>query len=122
MCAGGSQAGSSACCLGDLWLLPGDLRGLTLISGIFGWFGKGVPAMRLTWKDAVSTVFMAAIVVIYVAFLNSTTAWLISSACGEVALGRRLGALRHYPARGAQGTFGDRRRLAAPARGRPRRH
>ena len=37
-------------------------------------------AMRLTWKDAVSTVFMAAIVVIYVAFLNSTTAWLISSA------------------------------------------
>ena len=36
--------------------------------------------MRLTWKDAVSTVFMAAIVVIYVAFLNSTTAWLISSA------------------------------------------
>jgi hypothetical protein len=38
--------------------------------------------MRLTWKDAVSTVFMAAIVVIYVAFLNSTTAWLISSARG----------------------------------------
>ena len=42
--------------------------------------------MRLTWKDAVSTVFMAAIVVIYVAFLNSTTAWLISSARGH---GRR---------------------------------
>lgn len=38
--------------------------------------------MKLTWKDAVSTVFMAAIVVIYVAFLNSTTAWLISSARG----------------------------------------
>ena len=38
--------------------------------------------MRLTWKDAVSTVFMAAIVIIYVAFLNSTTAWLISSARG----------------------------------------
>lgn len=38
--------------------------------------------MRLTWKDAVSTVFMAAIAVIYVAYLNSTTAWLISSARG----------------------------------------
>jgi hypothetical protein len=41
--------------------------------------------MRLTWKDAVSTVFMAAIVVIYIAFLNSTTAWLISSARGTAA-------------------------------------
>jgi len=41
--------------------------------------------MRLTWKDAVSTVFMAAIVIIYVAFLNSTTAWLISSARGTAA-------------------------------------
>ena len=41
--------------------------------------------MRLTWKDAVSAVFMAAIVVIYVAFLNSTTAWLISSARGTAA-------------------------------------
>ena len=41
--------------------------------------------MRLTWKDAVSTVLMAAIVVIYVAFLNSTTAWLISSARGTAA-------------------------------------
>jgi hypothetical protein len=41
--------------------------------------------MRLTWKDAVSTVFMAAIVIIYVAFLNSTIAWLISSARGTAA-------------------------------------
>jgi len=41
--------------------------------------------MRLTWKDAVSTVFMAAIVVIYAAFLNSTSAWLISSARGTTA-------------------------------------
>jgi hypothetical protein len=41
--------------------------------------------MRLTWKDAFSTVFMAAIVIIYVAFLNSTTAWLISSARGTAA-------------------------------------
>ena len=41
--------------------------------------------MKLTWKDAVSTVFMAAIVVIYAAFLNSTTAWLISSARGTAA-------------------------------------
>ena len=41
--------------------------------------------MRLTWKDAVSTVFMAAIVIIYAAFLNSTTVWLISSARGTAA-------------------------------------
>jgi hypothetical protein len=41
--------------------------------------------MELTWKDAVSTVFMAAIAVIYVSFLNSTTAWLISSARGTAA-------------------------------------
>jgi hypothetical protein len=41
--------------------------------------------MRLTWKDAVSTVFMVAVVVIYLAFLNSTTAWLISSARGTAA-------------------------------------
>ena len=46
---------------------------------------EGVAAMRLTWKDAVSTVFMAAIVVIYIALLNSTTAWLISSARGTAA-------------------------------------
>jgi hypothetical protein len=41
--------------------------------------------MRLTWKDAVSAVFMAAIVVIYVAFLHATTTWLISSARGTAA-------------------------------------
>jgi hypothetical protein len=41
--------------------------------------------MKLTWKDVTSTVFMAAIVVIYAAFLNSTTAWLISSARGTAA-------------------------------------
>jgi hypothetical protein len=38
--------------------------------------------MRLTWKDAVATVFTAAIAVIYAMFLGSTTAWLISSARG----------------------------------------
>jgi hypothetical protein len=47
--------------------------------------------MRLTWKDAVSTVFMAAVVVIYAAFLNSTTAWLISSARGTAAAVLALG-------------------------------
>lgn len=50
-----------------------------------GWLGKRVPQMRLTWKDAVSAVFMAAIAVIYAAFLNSTTAWLISSSRGTAA-------------------------------------
>jgi hypothetical protein len=44
-----------------------------------------VSTVRLTWKDAVSTVFMAAIIFIYIAFLNSTTAWLISSARGTAA-------------------------------------
>lgn len=38
--------------------------------------------MRLTWKDAVTTVFMAGIVVIYTAFLNGTSWWLISTARG----------------------------------------
>lgn len=41
--------------------------------------------MRLTWKDAVSTLFMAAIVAAYVAFLNGTSLWLISSARGTAA-------------------------------------
>jgi hypothetical protein len=38
--------------------------------------------MSLTWKDAVSTGFMAVIVAAYVAFLNGTSFWLISSARG----------------------------------------
>ena len=38
--------------------------------------------MRLTWKDALSTLFMAAIVAVYLAFLNGTSLWLISSARG----------------------------------------
>ena len=68
--------------------------------------------MRLTWKDAVSTVFMAAIVVIYVAFLNSTTAWLISSARGTAAAVLVLGmvggcamsaAAEQYQGTGARG-------------------
>lgn len=38
--------------------------------------------MRLTWKDAVATLFMGAIVAVYVAYLNGTSAWLISTARG----------------------------------------
>jgi hypothetical protein len=38
--------------------------------------------MGLTWKDAVATLFMAGIVAVYVAFLNGTSAWLISTARG----------------------------------------
>jgi hypothetical protein len=49
--------------------------------------------MKLTWKDAVSTVFMAAIVVIYIEFLNSTTAWLISSARGTATAVLVLGMI-----------------------------
>ena len=40
--------------------------------------------MRLTWKDAIATVFMAAIVIIYVAFLNSTTGWHAARPSAEV--------------------------------------
>jgi len=38
--------------------------------------------MMLTWKDAVSTLFMGAVVAVYLAFLNGTHLWLISSARG----------------------------------------
>ncbi len=60
--------------------------------------------MRLTWKDAVTTVFMGVIVAVYAAFLNGTSLWLISSARGTTAAvlvlgivgGCALGA--HWPA------------------------
>ncbi len=38
--------------------------------------------MRLTWKDAVATLVVGGIVAMYVAFLNGTSVWLISSARG----------------------------------------
>jgi hypothetical protein len=38
--------------------------------------------MRLTWKDAVTTLVVGGIVAIYVAYLNGTSAWLISTARG----------------------------------------
>jgi len=38
--------------------------------------------MGLTWRDGVTTIFMAAIAAIYAAFLGGTSAWLISSARG----------------------------------------
>lgn len=65
--------------------------------------------MRLTWKDAVSTVFMAAIAVIYVAFLNSTTAWLISSARGTAAAVLVLGAVGGCAMSAAAEQYQDRR-------------
>jgi len=49
--------------------------------------------MKQIWKDAVSAVFMGAIVVSYVLFLNSTTAWLISSARGTAAAVLVLGSI-----------------------------
>jgi hypothetical protein len=49
--------------------------------------------MKQIRKDAVSAVFMGAIVVIYVLFLNTTTAWLISSARGTAAAVLVLGAI-----------------------------
>lgn len=65
--------------------------------------------MRLTWKDAVSTVFMAAIAVIYVAFLNSTTAWLISSARGTAAAVLVLGIVGGCGMGAAAELYQDRR-------------
>ena len=41
--------------------------------------------MMLTWKDAVTTLFMIAIVAIYVTFLSGTSLWLISSTRGTTA-------------------------------------
>jgi hypothetical protein len=41
--------------------------------------------MMLTWKDAVSALFMAAIVAVYLAFLGGTHLWLISGARGATA-------------------------------------
>ena len=41
--------------------------------------------MGLTWRDGVSTLFMAAIAASYAAFLGGTNAWLISSARGTAA-------------------------------------
>jgi len=65
--------------------------------------------MGLTWKDAVSTVFMAAIAVIYVAYLNSTTAWLISSARGTAAAVLVLGMVGGCGMSAAAGQYQDRR-------------
>jgi hypothetical protein len=68
--------------------------------------------MRLTWKDAVSAVFMAAIAVIYAAFLGSTTAWLISSARGTAVAVLALGVAGGCGMSSAAGQYQDRR---APA-------
>jgi hypothetical protein len=47
--------------------------------------------MRLTWKDAVSTLFVAAVAAVYLAFRDGTTAWLISSARGTTTAVLALG-------------------------------
>ncbi|MFI6400611.1 hypothetical protein [Streptomyces sp. NPDC050548] len=49
--------------------------------------------MRLTWRDAVTSLFMAAIVVIYVAYLRDTGAWLVSSTRGTATAVLVLGAV-----------------------------
>lgn len=68
--------------------------------------------MRLTWKDAVSTVFMAEIAVIYVAFLNSTTAWLISGARGTATAVLVLGTVGGCAMGAAATLYQDRRARA----------
>ncbi len=49
--------------------------------------------MGLTWRDGVTTVFMAAIAVCYAAFLSGTSAWLISSARGTTTAVLVLGVV-----------------------------
>jgi hypothetical protein len=63
--------------------------------------------MRLTWKDAVSTVFMAAIVFIYAEFLGSTSAWLISSARGTAGAVLFLGMVGGCGMSAAAGQYQD---------------
>jgi hypothetical protein len=49
--------------------------------------------MRLTRRDAVTALFMVAIVVIYVAYLRDTSAWLISSTRGTATAVLVLGTV-----------------------------
>jgi hypothetical protein len=84
---GRAAGGPFASCRADLRPFPVARTGATVM------VAEGRPKMRLTWKDSVSTVFMAAIVIIYVAFLNSTTAWLISSARGTATAVLVLGMI-----------------------------
>jgi hypothetical protein len=49
--------------------------------------------MGLTWRDGVTTVFMAAIAASYAAFLGGTSAWLISSARGTTTAVLVLGVV-----------------------------
>jgi hypothetical protein len=49
--------------------------------------------MRLTWRDAATSLFMTAIIVIYVAYLRDTGAWLISSTRGTATAMLVLGAV-----------------------------
>ena len=68
--------------------------------------------MRLTWKDAVATLFMAAIVAVYAAFLNGTSLWLISSARGTTAAVLVLGMVGGCSLSAASMREGDRSRSA----------
>jgi peptidoglycan/LPS O-acetylase OafA/YrhL len=47
--------------------------------------------MRLTWRDAVATLFVAAIVAVCAAFVAGTDLWLISSVRGTTAVVLLLG-------------------------------
>ncbi|MBS2966530.1 hypothetical protein KGA66_26055 [Actinocrinis puniceicyclus] len=49
--------------------------------------------MRLTWRDAVTAAFMAAIVAVYLAHLNDATGWLLSSVRGNATAILVLGAV-----------------------------
>lgn len=61
--------------------------------------------MMLTWKDAVATLFTGAIVAVYLAFLNGTNLWLISSARGTTTAVLVLGFVGGCALGGAADAF-----------------
>lgn len=65
--------------------------------------------MGLTWKDGVSTLLMGAIIAVYLAFLNGTSLWLISSARGTTAAVLILGMAGGWLLSGAGDLYQDQR-------------
>jgi hypothetical protein len=63
--------------------------------------------MGLTWKDGVSTLVMGAVVAVYLAFLNGTNLWLISSARGTTAAVLILGVAGGWMLSGAGDLYRD---------------
>jgi len=56
----------------------------------------GVQAMMLTWRDAVTTLLAAAVIAVYLAFLDGTNLWLISGVRGTAVTVLLLGLTGGY--------------------------